>query len=81
MSPSPNSYSSEGSLRVSLTGCPLIDWMRGVGIECCVQFLPQDVDLILQVDEEDICITCRSPRVAAHARVAVVSVEDLLLRP
>ena len=35
----------------------------------------------MQVDEEDICVACRSPRVAAHARVAVVSIEDLLLRP
>ena len=55
--------------------------MRGVAFEGRVQFLPEDVDFILQVDEEDICVACRSPRVAAHARVAVVSVEDLLLRP
>ena len=37
--------------------------------------------MILQVDEEYICVARRSPRVAAHATVAVVTVEDLLLCP
>ena len=46
-----------------------------------VQFLPEDVELILQVDEEDICVACRSPRVTAHARVTVVPVEGLLHLP
>ena len=69
-------------LRLSLTnGGPLVDWVRGVAFERRVQFLPEDVDFVIQADEEDICVACRSPRVAAHARVAVVSVEDLLLRP
>ena len=69
-------------LRLSLTdGGPLVDWVRGVAFERRVQFLPEDVDFVFQVDEEDICVAGRSPRVAAHARVAVVSVEDLLLRP
>ena len=55
--------------------------MRGVAFERCVEFLPEDVDFVFQVDEEDIGVACGSPRVAAHASVAVVSVEDLLLRP
>lgn len=49
--------------------------------EGCVQLFPEDVDFVIHVDEEHICIACGSPRVTAHARVAVVPVEDLLLRP
>ena len=73
----------EGNLwDLSLTnGCPLVDWVRGVAFERRVELLPEDVDFVLQVDEEDICVACWSPRVAAHAPVAVVAVEDLLLRP
>ena len=55
--------------------------MRGVALERRVEFLPEDVDFILQIDEEDVCVARGPPRIAAHAPVAVVSVEDLLLRP
>ena len=44
-----------------LTLCPGIYWMSGVADYCCVQFLPQDVDLVVQVDEEDVGLTTRTP--------------------
>ena len=68
-------------IELSLTVCPFVDRVGFVAGERRVQFLPQDVDLILQVDEEDICIAGRSPGVTSHARVAVVPAEDLLLCP
>ena len=55
--------------------------MGAVNRDRRVQFLPEDVEFVLQVDEEDICVACRSPRVTAHARVAVVPVEGLLRLP
>ncbi len=44
-----------------LTLRPCIYWMSGVGDQCCVQFLPQYVDLVVQVNEEDVGLTTRAP--------------------
>ena len=72
---------NEICLRVSLTIRPCIDRMGAVAGDGRVQFLPQDVEFVLQVDEKDVGVARRTPRVAAHAGVAVVPVEYLLLRP
>ena len=66
---------------ILLTVCPLVDRVGAVPHQRRVQFLPQYVELVLQVDKEHICVARGPPRVTAHARVAVVPVEDLLLGP
>ena len=55
--------------------------MGAVARECRIEFFPQYVDFVLQVDEEHIRGAAGTPGVAAHARVAIVSVEALLLGP
>ena len=69
------------SVGSSLTVCPLIDRMGTVSRQRRVQFLPQYVEFVLQVDEKHICVARRSPGITAHAGVAVVPIEDLLLGP
>ena len=79
--PDLTNFQPKRSLGLSLTLCPLVDRVGAVASECRVQFLPQYVEFVLQVDKKDICVACRSPRVTAHAGVAVVPAEDLLLCP
>ena len=55
--------------------------MRFVARDRGVQFLPQDSEFVLQVNEEHVCVAGGSPRVTAHAGVAIVPVEYLLLCP
>lgn len=55
--------------------------MGAVAHDCRVQVFPQYVDFVLQIDEEHIGVAAGTPRVATHARVAVVPVEGLLLCP
>ena len=49
--------------------------VRGIGV------LPQDDEIVLQVDEHGIRDTAGTPRIAAHPRVPVVILEVLLLSP
>lgn len=65
----------------SLTLCPCVDRMGAVAHERRVQVFPQYVDFVLQVDQEHISVAAGTPGVAAHAPVAVVPAEDLLLGP
>lgn len=66
---------------VSLTVRPCVDRMGAVAHDRCVQVFPQYIDFVLHVDEEHIRVAAGTPRVAAHACVAVVPVERLLLGP
>ena len=66
---------------IVLTICPLVDRVGAVPRQRRVQFFPQYIELVLQIDKEHIGVARGPPRVTAHARVAVVPVEDLLLGP